>query len=397
MDDMTKEPDRSGGMLTEITIAWLIYIVAATAGGLTPVLPQIRTQFADAAGADFLTKALVTVFGLSALVGSPMTGRLLKRWGLRNVFLATVIVFIGSGLGGMVSPNLEVLVCARFVGGLAAAVSVAAVYTYILTCFPAGKREWWLGFVTTLGSVWAIVASVLAGELGHYNWRLAFLINLVALPLLVLVPLAFRKNGIPVSPQHAAVARDRVPMARMAPSAIVGLISGAIGLGMTVYVPFQLNAVGITDPRAIARFFAFYAVVNAASALLYGYLRRFLAIAGVNFLAFAAAGLAYGLLALWPIAHLRLAELAMLGLGTGLLNPNLAAFAGRRGDAIEKAQSIGIAKAGYFASGLVMQAILAILTIRAADISLLALACICIPGALIMARVPFGPRRDLAA
>ena len=387
MDVTGTGPRQSGQWLTTITIVLLIYVAAATSVGLTPVLPQIRAQFAGTPGADFLTKALVTVFGISALIGSPLTGRLLNRWGVRRVFMGTVILYIASGLGGAIAPNLEMLLLTRFVGGLAAAVCAAAYYTYILTYFPPGKRERWLGFISTLGSAWAIVASMLAGELAHHSWRLAFLINLVALPLLVLVPLAFRETLAPAAARQGDVARGGDSPFHMAPAAIVGLLSGVIVMGTAIYVPFQLSATGVSDPRVIARYYAYYSVISAASALAYGYIRRFVAMGGVNFFAFPTAGAGYLLLVLWPAAGLRLVELTVLGLGAGLLTPNLAAFAGRRGDAIEKARSIGIAKAGYFASAFVFQAVMGILAIRAADRSLLALAVICIPGAMIMARV----------
>ena len=141
MEGTGTAPRQSGQRLTTITIVLLIYVAAATSVGLTPVLPQIRAQFAGTPGADFLTKALVTVFGISALIGSPLTGRLLNRWGVRRVFMGTVILYICSGLGGAIAPNLEVLLLTRFVGGLAAAVCAAAYYTYILTYFPPASAS----------------------------------------------------------------------------------------------------------------------------------------------------------------------------------------------------------------------------------------------------------------
>ena len=119
MDDSAAASGQRGQLLSSITIALLIYIPAASAAGLSPALPQIRAHFAGTPGADFLTKALVTVFGISALIGSPLTGRMLKRWGVRRVFMGTVVVSLLSGLAGVVSPNLEILLFTRFVGGLA--------------------------------------------------------------------------------------------------------------------------------------------------------------------------------------------------------------------------------------------------------------------------------------
>lgn len=384
MDDAQRASGQANQSLAGITILLLVFIGAVAAVGISPILPLIRVEYAGSPGADFLTKALITVFGISALIGSPLTGWLLKRYGARNLFMGTVIAFIGSGLGGLAAPNLIVLLFTRFVCGIAAAICATAYYTFILTQYPPGKRERWLGFVGTMGAVWAVVAYTLAGELSQYGWRFALLIHLLALPLIVMVPLAFRESTwVQARPDHEAI-RPATGLRRMTPAIMVGLISGAVVMSSPVYLPIYFSATGVTDARAIGQLLALYSIISALSAFLYGILRRFLSVAGVNLLAFCAAGAGYMALALWPAPELRLAELAVLGFGNGLLTPNLAAFAGRRGDAIEKAKSIGVAKAAYFASAFLFQAVLGVLAIQSAHLSLLALALVCIPGAAMM-------------
>ncbi|MBU3992231.1 MAG: MFS transporter [Alphaproteobacteria bacterium] len=397
MEDADTPSAKSGQTLAGITILLMVIIGATTAVGLSPILPQIRAEFAATPGADFLTKALITVFGISALVGSPLTGWLLKHWGARNLFLGTAITFIAAGLGGMVAPNLIMLVFTRFVSGVAAAICGAAYYTFVMTQYPPGKRERWLGYLGTIGAIWAVVVSILAGELSQFGWRFALLTHLLALPLLVLIPVAFRKSTWTQATPDSSVARSDTGLRRMTPAIVVGLFSGAIVMSTPLYLPLQLSAIGVTDARAIGLLMAWYMVVSATSAFLYGNLRRFLSVAGVNLLAFSAAGAGYLSLALWPEAQWRLAELVVLGCGTGLLTPNLAAFAGRRGDAIEKAKSIGISKAAYFVGAFLFQALLAALAITAANLSLVALAMICIPGAAMLLAARPGSGRARAS
>jgi DHA2 family multidrug resistance protein len=109
----------------------------------------------------------------------PMTGWLTARFGRRNYFLASILVFtISSGLCGTAT-SLSQLILFRAIQGLAGGGLQPSSQAVLLDAFPREKQ----GAAMTLFAIAALVAPVVGPTLGgwitdNYSWRWVFYINL---------------------------------------------------------------------------------------------------------------------------------------------------------------------------------------------------------------------------
>jgi len=119
-------------------------------------------------------------------------GRLADLLGRRRMFSFGVALFTAASGLCAIAPSPGLLICARFLQGIGAAVLVPSSLAMVLEAHPAGER------VRAVG-VWAATAAVAAGFgpaiggvlVNAYDWRLVFLVNL---PIgLAVVYLARRK------------------------------------------------------------------------------------------------------------------------------------------------------------------------------------------------------------
>jgi MFS transporter, DHA2 family, multidrug resistance protein len=109
----------------------------------------------------------------------PMTGWLTTRFGRRNYFLASILIFtISSALCGMAT-SLYQLILLRVIQGLGGGGLQPCSQGVLLDTFPAEKQ----GAAMTLFAVAALIAPVVGPTLGgwitdNYSWRWVFYINI---------------------------------------------------------------------------------------------------------------------------------------------------------------------------------------------------------------------------
>ncbi|GAA1477076.1 MFS transporter [Nocardioides aestuarii] len=139
--------------------------------------PSIRESFEDAS-IEHLSWVL-NAYNITFAAFLIVFGRLADLLGRRRGFALGVLLFtIGSGLCGL-APTLDLLVAARVVQALGAAMLVPASLALVVEAFPEERRAHAIG-------LWGATAAVAAGlgppaggalvELG--GWRWAFLVNL---------------------------------------------------------------------------------------------------------------------------------------------------------------------------------------------------------------------------
>lgn len=125
-----------------------------------------------------------------AIVGALIGGWVSDRIGRRNVFLATMAMFVVFALAQAFSPNMEILLAVRFLLGVPLGSDVASGYTYIMEYMKHGKREvmgnlWQVSFAG--GGILAlllIVVLLVAGLDHAILWRVV--LGLGALPAAIL-------------------------------------------------------------------------------------------------------------------------------------------------------------------------------------------------------------------
>ena len=122
---------------------------------------------------------VTSVYLLCLVVPLLVTGRLGDRFGQRTLFRLGVTVFTLAALVAALAPTLELLVTARAVQGIGAAILTPQTMSVINRVFPQQRRGAALGVWGAVGSVASLVGPVLGGFIvSAVGWRGVFLVHL---------------------------------------------------------------------------------------------------------------------------------------------------------------------------------------------------------------------------
>ena len=126
--------------LVLISIAQLMVVLDATIANIA--LPYIQADLAISdANLPWVVTGYALAFGSLLLLG----GRLGDLYGRRRIFMTGLIIFAVASLLGGLATNEPLLLAARGLQGLGAALASPAALALITTTFPAGparNREW---------------------------------------------------------------------------------------------------------------------------------------------------------------------------------------------------------------------------------------------------------------
>ncbi|MDJ0386167.1 MFS transporter [Streptomyces sp. G-G2] len=234
-----------GLALFVIAAAQLMVVLDATITNIA--LPSIQTDLGVSdANLAWIVNAYALAFGGLLLLG----GRAGDLFGRRRMFQTGTAVFTLASLLGGLAPNESVLISARILQGVGAALAAPSALALITTTFPAGKpRNTAMGVYAAMGGLGATVGLLLGGVLTDVlDWRWVFFIN-IPIGLAVL----FGTKTLVEAERHPG--RLDIP----------GAITGTGGLIALVYAITRGGEHGWTDSLTLTSF-------TSAAALLIGFL-----------------------------------------------------------------------------------------------------------------------------
>ena len=237
---------RLGLALFVIAAAQLMVVLDATITNIA--LPSIQTHLGvSAANLAWVVNSYALAFGGLLLVG----GRTGDLFGRRRVFQVGIALFTLASLLGGLAPNEGLLIAARVLQGVGAALAAPSALALIATTFPVGKsRNTAMGVYAAMGGVGATVGLLMGGVLTDYlDWRWVFFVN-IPIGLLVLAG----TRTLTEAQRH----RGRLD--------VLSAISGTVGLIALVYGITRGGERGWTESLTIASF-AFAAILLAALVL----------------------------------------------------------------------------------------------------------------------------------
>ncbi|MFC7361406.1 MFS transporter [Nocardioides astragali] len=169
--------------LVLISIAQLMVVLDASIANIA--LPYIQTDLGISdANLSWIVTGYALAFGSLLLLG----GRLADLYGRRRIFIVGLVVFAVASLLGGLATNEPLLLAARGLQGLGAALASPAALALITTTFPAGPaRNRAFAVYAAMSGAGAAVGLILGGWLTGTSpeflgmeidgWRLTFLIN----------------------------------------------------------------------------------------------------------------------------------------------------------------------------------------------------------------------------
>jgi DHA2 family methylenomycin A resistance protein-like MFS transporter len=208
------------------------FVITLDALVVNVALPDVRDDLGGGmTGLQWVVDGYTLMF--AALLLS--AGSFSDRMGAHRAFGTGLTVFIAASAACGLAPNLAVLVAARLVQGVGAAMMMPSSLTLIREAYPDPVKRgraiaWW----TISGSVAAAAGPVAGGALSLASWRMIFFINLpVGVVALFLVARAAR------SP------RREVPFDR------TGQIAAVVAMGGLTFGMIEAGADGFGAPKVL--------------------------------------------------------------------------------------------------------------------------------------------------
>jgi EmrB/QacA subfamily drug resistance transporter len=204
-------------------------------------LPSIQRELGlSIAGLEWITSAYILVFAGLLLAG----GRIADVVGTRLAFLSGLVVFTAASVAAGLAGSQELLIGARAVQGIGAALLAPASLALLQELFPDPKeRATAIGVWGGVGALALAVGPFTGGVLSeHVSWGWIFLINLpigIATLVLTLASVPARRVAAEWS------------LRRLDPA---GLVASSLGLFALTYALIEGDAEGWTSPLILASF-----------------------------------------------------------------------------------------------------------------------------------------------
>ncbi|MEV8377712.1 MFS transporter [Kribbella sp. NPDC056861] len=214
-DSTIHDPRQRRAILLGVCIA--LMAVIASVSGLNVAQPQLALAF-DASQSTVLWIINSYTITLAALL-LPL-GALGDRWGRKPMLLAGLVVFgVASVVAGL-APSTEIMLVARFLSGVGAAMIMPVTLAVITSTFPADERSKAIGIWTGVAGGGGLLGMYLSAVLVDVaNWRWLFVLPVA----LVVAALVMALRSIPNSLEQAEHRYDAVGSLTSV-VAVVGLI-----------------------------------------------------------------------------------------------------------------------------------------------------------------------------
>jgi len=308
------------------------FTVALGYGIVAPGIPGFARQFGVSTAA---AASVISAFALMRIIGALPSGRLVDRIGERKMIAIGIgIVAASSALAGF-SGSFAQLIVLRGVGGLGSAMFSVGAQTLLLRCVPSGLRGRASGLYTGGFLLGGISGPAIGGLVAAWSLRAPFFIygGMLLIPAGIAIAVLHdspRRAAGEKRPQHplagiAAALRSRAYRA----AASANLADGFAVMGVrSAIVPLFVRDVLHESATWTGIGFLVVAALNAATLLPGGKVADTLGRRPVIVAGCLTSGVSMVMLAVLPGLWGFLLALAVLGLGSGLLDVAPAAMIG---------------------------------------------------------------------
>jgi MFS family permease len=293
---------------------------------ISPALPRIQEHFGIAAGSpgELWVKLLLTMPALFTAIGGAPSGVLIDRYGGRVPLMIAVALYGVAGSSGLWLDSIPALLVGRALLGLSVAMITTASVALIADYYQGSKRVQVLSWQAAFMGLGGVVFLLLGGFLADIDWRLPFLIYLVAFAVLPLVWRLPEKVVSARTPEEtAAIATETIPWVT------IGIVYGLTFITMVIFymipvqVPFYVRSLGFGGGQEAGIAIATTTLASAFASVAYAKLKANLSFSKVLMCLYFLMASGYGVMANAGSYGILLLGLAIAGLGLGLVLPNM--------------------------------------------------------------------------
>ncbi|MEI8104405.1 MAG: MFS transporter [Actinomycetes bacterium] len=186
---------------------------------------------------EWVVAGYALTFGAFMLTG----GKLADLFGRRRIFVIGLVIFTGSSLACGLAGTATVLIAARVVQGLGAALMNPATLSIITVTFPPRERGTAIGIWAGVSALALAIGPLVGGILTQQiNWSWIFFIN---------IPV----GAIAIAAAYAFITESRDTSHEQRPD-LPGLFTSALGLFAVSYALIEANNYGWTSNRILLAF-----------------------------------------------------------------------------------------------------------------------------------------------
>jgi len=171
-----KDPEASRLRVILAVVIAAVFLDVVDFSVIQVALPTIQREFgAPLASAQWI----IGVYGLTLAGFLMVSGRAGDVYGQKRIFVAGIVGFTISSLTAGFAPSLLVLIVARAIQGIAAAMTTATALAILAATYPEGpKRNKAFGVVVAVLSAGFAAGSLLGGVLtAAFGWRSVLFVN----------------------------------------------------------------------------------------------------------------------------------------------------------------------------------------------------------------------------
>jgi EmrB/QacA subfamily drug resistance transporter len=270
-------PIRRGWTLAIVSIG--LFMVVLDNLVVNVALPSIHRDLgASIQALEWTVNAYVLAYAVLLLTGAALG----DRFGRRRMFIAGIVLFTLSSAASAVAPSIDLLIAARALQGIGAAIVTPLTLTLLADAFPPERRGVALGVWSGISGIAVALGPLVGGAVIQLSsWHWIFWINV---PIgIALVPLAARR----LAESHGASQRLDLRGLALASTGLFGIVYGlvrsqsqgwtspeivvALSAGALLVVALIAYELRARDPMLPMRFFAkrSFAVTNAVSLAMY--------------------------------------------------------------------------------------------------------------------------------
>lgn len=290
---------------------------------IAPSLPEMRSHFASIPNADYWVRLVLTLPALFIVIGSPIAGSIIDRFGRKPLLAIAVLVYGLAGSSGAFLESLGSILVGRALLGLAVGGIMTTVTTLIADYYQGPARAYYMGLQAAFMGFGGVVFLSLGGWLAEINWHTPFLIYLFALLILPLIVLILYEPQRPATATTTTASAAPVPRTTLALIYSIAVLTQIIFYLIPVQLPFYLQSLANASAGQSGLAIAFCTLFSAAASMAYGRLKTRFDFLSILLMVFGLMGVGYGVIGLAQNYGQALVGLAIAGVGLGLLMPNL--------------------------------------------------------------------------
>ena len=172
---VSETTEKSPNNNTALFVLYLtMFLVVAGVGIITPLFPFFAKEMGVNA---FELGLMVALFSLSQVIAAPFWGRLSDKVGRKPVLVAGMVGYALSYYLLIWSPNLQVLMLARVVGGLLSASAFPSAQAYLVDLTTSEQRGFGMSNMAAASNLGFILGPALGSLLSIFGIRAAFAIG----------------------------------------------------------------------------------------------------------------------------------------------------------------------------------------------------------------------------